>query len=105
MVSADAYIGNKTKNPLKFQHYDISRAGFYIDDESIAKPPYKLDPANGQLIKPFMELNSILGKVGEDKDIGIHLRCQEIDMINRKDNFMWIKHYVERLFSIPCFTQ
>ena len=73
MVSADAYSGNKTKNPLKFQHYDISRAGFYIDDESIAKPPYKLDPANGKLIKPFMELYSILGKVGEDKDIGISL--------------------------------
>ena len=73
MVSADAYSGNKTKNPLKFQHYDISRAGFYIDDESIAKPPYKLDPASGKLIEPFMKLYSILGKVGEDKDIGISL--------------------------------
>ena len=73
MVSADAYSGNKTKNPLKFQHYDISRAGFYIDDVSIAKPPYKLDPASGKLIKPFMELYSILEKVGEDKDKGISL--------------------------------
>ena len=34
-----------------------------------------------------------------------HLRCQGIDMMSRKDNFMWIKHYVERLFTIPCFTQ
>ena len=56
MVSSDAYSGHKSKNPLKFQHYDISRAGFYIDDESIAKPPYKLDPVNGKLIEPFMEL-------------------------------------------------
>ena len=32
------------KNPLNFQHYDISRAAFYIDDESIANPPYKLNP-------------------------------------------------------------
>ena len=71
MVRADAYSGNKTKNPLKFQHYDISRAEFYIDDESIAKPPYNLDPVNGTLIEPFMELYSILGKVGKDKDIGI----------------------------------
>ena len=44
---------------------------FFIDDESIAKPPYKLDPKNGQFIEPFMELYSILGKTGEDMDIGI----------------------------------
>ena len=63
----------QSKNPLKFQHYDIPRAGFYIDDESIAKPPYTLDPVSGKLIEPFMELYSILGKVGEDKDIGISI--------------------------------
>ena len=72
-MSSDAYSGHKSKNPLKFQHHDISRAGFYINDESIAKPPYILDPASGKLIEPFMELYSILGKVGEDKDIGISI--------------------------------
>ena len=71
MIDADSYIGNWGKNPLNFQHYDISRAAFYIDDESIAKPPYKLDPVNGKYIEPFMELYSILGKAGEDMDIGI----------------------------------
>ena len=71
MIDADSYIGNWRKNPLNFQHYDIQRAAFYIDDESIAKPPYKLDPKNGQFIEPFMELYSILGKAGEDMDIGI----------------------------------
>ena len=35
------------------------------------KPLYKLDPKNGQFIEPFMELYSILGKAGEDMDIGI----------------------------------
>ena len=63
-IDADSYIGNWRKNPLNFQHYDIQRAAFYIDDESIAKPPYKLDPKNGQFIEPFMELYSILGKAG-----------------------------------------
>ena len=71
MIDADSYIGNWRKNLLNFQHYDIQRAAFYIDDESIAKPPYKLDPKNGQFIEPFMELYSILGKAGEDMDIGI----------------------------------
>ena len=73
MVSSDAYNGHKSKNSLKFQHYDISKAGFYINDEFIAKPPYKLDPVSGQLIEPFMELYSILGKVGVDKDMGISI--------------------------------
>ena len=52
-------------------HYDISSAAFYIDDESIAKQPYKLNPSDGKFIKPFMELYSILGKAGKDVDIGI----------------------------------
>ena len=71
MIDADSYIGNWRKNPLNFMHYDIQRAAFYIDDESTAKPPYKLDPKNGQFIEPFMELYSILGKACEDMDIGI----------------------------------
>ena len=70
MIDADSYIGNWRKNPLNFQHYDIQRAVFYIDDESIVKPPYKLDPKIGQFIEPFMELYSILGKAGEDMDLG-----------------------------------
>ena len=71
MVDADSYIGNWRKNPLNFKHYDISSAAFYIDDESIAKQPYKLNPSDGKFIEPFMELNSILGKAGEHVDIGI----------------------------------
>ena len=39
MVRSETYSRHKSKNPLKFQQYDISRAGFYIDDESTAKPP------------------------------------------------------------------
>ena len=71
MIDADAYIGARGKNPLNFQHYNISRASFTINDESIAKPPYNLDPLKGNFIEPLMELHSILGKAGEDMDIGI----------------------------------
>ena len=53
------YIGNWRKNPLNFKHYDISSVAFYINDESIAKQPYKLSPAGGKFIEPFMELYSI----------------------------------------------
>ena len=71
MVDADSYAGNWRKNPLNFKHYDISNAAFYINDESIAKQLYKLNPARGKLIKPFIELYSILGKASEDVNIGI----------------------------------
>ena len=71
MVNANSYIGNWRKNPLNFKHYDISSATFYIDDESIAKQPYKLNPSKGKFIELFKELYSILGKAGEDVDIGI----------------------------------
>ena len=84
MIDADSYIGNWGKSLLNFQHYDISGAAFYINNESIAKSPYKLDPSNGKFIEPFMELYSILGKAGEDMDIGISL-----------DN------YVNGLFLLP----
>ena len=60
MVNANSYIGNWRKNPLNFKHYDISSAAFYIDGESIAKQPYKLNPSDGKFIEPFMELYSIL---------------------------------------------
>ena len=73
MIDADSYIGNWGKSLLNFQHYDISRVAFYINDKSIAKPLYKLDPSNGNFIEPFMELYSVLDKVGEDSDIGISL--------------------------------
>ena len=71
MVDANSYIGNWRKNPLNFKHYDISSAAFYIDDESITKQPYRLNPSDGKFIEPFMELYSILGKASEDVDIGI----------------------------------
>ena len=84
MVNADSYIGNWRKNPLNFKHYNISSTAFYINDESIAKLPYKLNPARGKFIEPFMELYSILGKAGEVVDIGIST-----------DN------YVEGMFLLP----
>ena len=71
MIDAESYIGNWQKNPLNFQHFDISRAAFYIDDEPISKPPYSLNPRRGKFLEPMMELYHILGKAGEDQDIGI----------------------------------
>ena len=72
MVNVDSYLGNWRKNPLNFKHYDISHATFY----NLMKKAYPNNHtsktfAKGRFIEPFMELYSILGKGGENVDIGI----------------------------------
>ena len=71
MVRADARNGLFTANPINFQHFNIATAGFYINGEPTPKRPYVLNPKNNQYLEPMIELYSILGKMGEDKDIGL----------------------------------
>ena len=71
MVNASAHAGDFSKNPLRFQHYNVKKAGFYIDNESACKPPYELSPSQGLYMAPYLELFSILGKFGEDQDMGL----------------------------------
>jgi len=71
MVRADAKNGHYQRNPLKFQHFDIASAGFYLNDEPIPRRPFLLDPEHNRFLEPMMELYSILGKMGEDRDIGL----------------------------------
>ena len=87
MVKTKSYAGDFSLNPLNFQHFNISSAGLYIDDEPIPKRPYKLAPAHGRYIEPFMDLYSVMGKAGEDRDIGIS-----------RENF------VDGMFLIPFDT-
>ncbi len=70
MVRADAKAGIFSRNPLRFQHFDISSAGFYINDEPIPRRPYKLDPRGGIFTEPFVELYTALGNIGKE-DLGI----------------------------------
>lgn len=71
MVRADAKNGLFSANPLNFQHFNIATAGFYINGEPTPKRPYVLNPNNNQYLEPMIELYSILGKMGEDTDIGL----------------------------------
>ena len=73
MVRSDSKAGHFQKNPLKFQHFDISSAGFYINDEPVPRRPYSLDPKRGRILEPHVELYSVLGKMGEDKDLGLSM--------------------------------
>jgi len=70
MVRADAKAGSFSKDPLKFRHFDISSAGFYINDEPVPRRPFRLDPAQGRFIEPLVELYTTLGHTGGE-DLGI----------------------------------
>ena len=71
MVSSEAYGGNFQRDPLNFQHYDITSAAYNIDNVSVPKRPYSMVPRKKLYIEPLMDLYQILGKAGEDKDIGL----------------------------------
>jgi hypothetical protein len=71
MVASSSYVGNYQENPLNFEHFNLANAGFYIDDEPVPKRPYNINPSKKLYIEPLMDLYSIMGKAGEDKDIGI----------------------------------
>ena len=58
-----------------FQYTDVSNTGFYINSEPNSKPTYIHHPKNGIFMEPIMELFSILGEVGEDKDIAISIEA------------------------------
>ena len=68
-VRADAKAGSFSRDPLKFHHYDLATAGFYINDEPVPRRPYELDPASGRFNEPLMELQTAMGKHGEDLGI------------------------------------
>jgi hypothetical protein len=70
MVRADSKAGNFSKDPLKFQHFDVSSAAFYINDEPVPRRPYQLDPAKGRYIEPLNELYTSIGK-NDEEDIGL----------------------------------
>jgi hypothetical protein len=71
MVSSEAYMGHFQKDPLYFHHYNLTSAAFTIDNVAVPKRPYSMVPAQQLYIEPLMDLYRILGKAGEDKDIGL----------------------------------
>ena len=71
MVRADAKAGSFSTNPLNFRHFNMARAGFYINDEPVLQRPYKVDPENGRVLEVLTELYSIFTKFGGNNDIGL----------------------------------
>lgn len=72
LVDSSAYTGNINMNPYHFQHFDIARIGFYVDNVPTPSAPIDLDITNGSYLEGYLSLYSLSGKVNSDSDIGIN---------------------------------
>lgn len=71
MVRSQAYNGDFSLNPFMFENFDISTAGFYVNNEPTPRPPFKLDFENGEYMEGLLSLYRVSGKLMENTDIGI----------------------------------
>ena len=71
LVDQDAYHGDFSKNPLKFGHYDLSSAGFYVDGIPTPKRPITLDVDNNKYLDGLLSLYRVTDKLWDNTDLGI----------------------------------
>ena len=71
LVESEAYSGSYNKNPYHFNHFNISKVGFYVDGESVPTIPLELNFTDNKYLQGLMSLYQVSGKLNEDADIGI----------------------------------
>ena len=71
MVHSSAFSGDFSKNPLRFQHFDIDSLGFTVNVEPTPKEAFQYDMEKNLFVDAFQSLSEIIGKAWEDTDNGI----------------------------------
>ena len=71
LVDSSAFSGNYNKNPYHFQHFDISRIAFYVDNVSTPEQPLIVNIKESDYLKGFLSMYKVAGKLNENTDIGI----------------------------------
>ena len=71
MVKSESYSGAYDLNPFRFEHFNISSAGFYVNGEPTPRTPFTLDVDNGDYLQGLLSLYRVSGKLMENTDIGI----------------------------------
>ena len=71
LVEQEAYDGSFHKNPLKFGHFGLSSAGFYVDGIPTPKRPTRLDVANNKYLDGLLSLYRVTDKIWDNTDLGI----------------------------------
>ena len=74
LVSAAAFNGDLTKNPFKFQHYDITDVAVIVNGETVPGRPLQLkfgEDGGRNYISGFMQLFEATGRSGSDFGNGL----------------------------------
>ena len=71
MVKSESYSGAYDLNPFRFEHFNISSAGFYVNGEPTPRAPFTLDVDNGDYLQGLLSLYRVSGKLMENTDISI----------------------------------
>lgn len=77
LVSNAAYNGQKSLNPFKFQHYNITSANVIVNSKSILAKPLEFNIARGQFLSGYWNLQNSLGFV--NKNDGCDITLNEFD--------------------------
>ena len=72
LVDSSAFSGNYSKNPFHFQHFDISKIGFYVNNVSTPEQPLTVNIKESDYLMGFLSLYKVAGKLNENTDIGIN---------------------------------
>ncbi|KAM3915724.1 uncharacterized protein F54H12.2-like [Leptodactylus fuscus] len=70
-VDNEAFSGSVAKNPLCFEHFNISLASLYYDGHQVPSRPFQPDFASEQAVREYMALVHIAGKQKSDSGLSI----------------------------------
>ena len=71
MVDSDAFAGDYSRNPFRFKHNNLQNITFFVDSESVPRPPYQLNFKDCNYLEGLLSLYKVSGKLYENTDIGI----------------------------------
>ena len=66
MVKSESYSGAYDLNPFRFENFNISSAGFYVNGEPTPRAPFTLDVDNGDYLQGLLSLYRVSGKLMEN---------------------------------------
>ena len=70
-VDSSAYSGNFNMNPFHFQHFNVSKIGFFVDNIPTPTQPLEVNIKNGAYLEGYLSLFRVSGKLNDDIDFGI----------------------------------
>lgn len=71
MVDNNSFTGTYKKNPFNFKHYNVNKAGCFVNGESLPGRPLKLNFKQDHYLEGYKSLFDASGKLNRDEGIDI----------------------------------